>query len=180
MWLFRQKGGHSKYVSKLQKFLLYISSFIEIGQKMTVIIGKSIFWTKISQAWPMVTHVHHPFKWLRFRLISTHISSFIEIGQKMTKLLSKKAIFWSVRHDPWSWMSREDEPITITLFENRSDPIFFNFGSQPIQSDHQNPIIIPIRFSIRSNLLVDPITMPIWFSTRSNLLADLITKICPF
>ena len=80
-------------------------------------------------------------------------------------------------------LSTGDEP--ITLFENRSDPIFFKFGSQPIRSDHHpirflaDPIIIPIRFSIRSDLLADPITMPIRFSTRSDLLADPITKISP-
>ena len=85
----------------------HISSFIEIGQKMTKLSSdKSIFSTKINQAWPMVTYAYRPFNGLNFGLISTHISSFINIGQKMTKLSSVEAIFWqkSVRRDPWSPM----------------------------------------------------------------------------
>ena len=62
--------------------------------KMTKLSSeKAIFSTKISQAWPMVTHAYRPFNGLMFGLISTHVSSFINIGRKMTKLVSEKAIF---------------------------------------------------------------------------------------
>ena len=85
----------------------YISSFIEIGQKMTKLSSeKAIFSTKISQAWPMVTYAYRHSNGLKFGLISTHISSFIEIGRKVTKLSSEKAVFLpkSIKREGWSTM----------------------------------------------------------------------------
>ena len=75
-----------------------------LAQNDKLILGESYFFTKISQAWPMVTHAYWPFNGIMCGLISTHVSSFIKIGRKMTKLVSEKLFFRlkSVRRDPWS------------------------------------------------------------------------------
>ena len=79
-----------------------ISSLINIGRKMTKLSSeKAIFLTKISQAWPRVTHAYRRFNGLKFGLISTHISSFIEIGRKMTELSSEKATFLTKISQAW-------------------------------------------------------------------------------
>ena len=66
--------------------------WVRLAEKWRIIIRGSIFSTKISQAWPVVTHAYrYGFK---FGLISTHISSFIAIDWKMAKLSSEKACFF--------------------------------------------------------------------------------------
>ena len=77
-----------------------------LAQNDKLILGESYFFTKISQAWPMVTHAYWPFNGIMCGLISAHVSSFIKIGRKMTKLVSEKLFFRlkSVRRVPWSPM----------------------------------------------------------------------------
>ena len=75
--------------------------WVRLAEKWRSYHQRKHFSTKISQAWPVVTHVYRYFNGLNFGLISTHISSFIEIGWKMTKLLSEKAIFLTKISQAW-------------------------------------------------------------------------------
>ena len=65
----------------------HISSFIEIGRKMTKLSSeKAIFSTKITQAWRVVNHAERGQGALKPIWIPTYIPSFIKIGQEMLKL----------------------------------------------------------------------------------------------
>ena len=94
----------------------HISSFIEIGRKMAKLSSeKAIFSTKISQAWPVVTHAYRHFNGLKFGLISSHIWSFIKIGRKMTKLSSEKAIFSTKITQAWRVITHAERGLGGTI-----------------------------------------------------------------
>ena len=91
---------------------------------------RAIFSTKISQAWPMVTHAYRSFNGLIFGLISTQILRFIKIGQKMAKLSSEKAIFSTKIRQACPMVTHAYRPFNGLNFGMKSTYIlnFINIG----------------------------------------------------
>ena len=90
--------------------------FQRLAQNDKAIIRESFFLTKISLAWPMVTHAYRPFNGLNFGLISTYISNFIKLGRKMTQVIIGESYFLTKISQAWPMVTHAYRPFNWLNF----------------------------------------------------------------